>query len=97
MVQQGQGNGFAWLVGANIALLHLAGALKSMPLIGLLPIDLTILLAMIALPLLVLFVALRRWLVSPALGLPMAAIGTLWLWLVLTGCWSASGAVLSAK
>jgi len=97
MVQQGQGDGFAWLVGANIALLHLAGALKSMPVIGLLPIDLTILLAMIALPSLVLLAALRRWLVSPALGLPMAAIGTLWLWLVLTGCWSGSGAVLNAK
>lgn len=97
MTQQGQGDGFAWLVGANIALLHLAGALKSMPVIGLLPIDLTILLAMIALPLLVLLAALRRWLLAPALGLPLAAIGTLWLWLVLTGCWSASGAVLNAK
>ena len=97
MTQQGQGDGFAWLVGANIALLHLAGALKSMPVIGLLPIDLTILLAMIALPLLVLLAALRRWLLAPALGLPMAAIGLFWLWLVLTGCWSASGAVLNAK
>jgi O-antigen ligase len=39
----------------------------------------------------------RRWLVAPEIGLPLAAIGMLWLWLVLAGCWSASGAVLAAK
>ena len=97
MVQHGHWDGFAWLVGANIALLHLAGALKSMPMIGLLPIDLTIFLMVTALPLLVLLIALRRWLVSPVLGLPLAAIGAFWLWLVLAGCWSASGTVLNAK
>ena len=41
----------AWLAGAATALLHLAGALKSIPLIGALPIDFTVLSAALALPL----------------------------------------------
>ena len=87
----------AWLAGAAAALLHLAGALKSIPLIGALPIDFSILSAALALPLLVLCAMTRRWVVAPALGLPLLAIGALWLWLILAGCWSASGAVLAAK
>ena len=90
-------DGLAWLAGAATALLHLAGALKSIPLIGYLPIDFTILSATLALPLLVLCAMTRRWVVAPDIGLPLAAIGSLWLWLVLAGCWSASGAVLAAK
>lgn len=86
-----------WLAGAAAALLHLAGALKSIPLIGALPIDFTILSTGLALPLLVLCAMTRRWVVAPALGLPLLAIGALWLWLVLAGCWTASGAVLAAK
>lgn len=97
MAEQGQWDGFAWWVGALIALLHLAGALKSMPLIAFLPIDLTALLALTALPLLAMLAALRCWRLAPELGLPLTAIGALWFWLVLTGCWSASGAVLNAK
>ncbi|MCA3378101.1 MAG: hypothetical protein INF64_13375, partial [Roseomonas sp.] len=87
----------AWLAGAATALLHLAGALKSIPLIGALPIDFTVLSAALALPLLVLCAMTRRWVIAPDIGLPLAAIGALWLWLVLAGCWSASGAVLAAK
>ena len=87
----------AWLAGGSGALLHLAGALKSIPLIGALPIDFTIFSAALALPLLALCAITRRWVVAPEIGLPLAAIGVLWLWLVLAGCWSASGAVLSAK
>jgi hypothetical protein len=86
----------AWLAGAATALLHLAGALKSIPLIGALPIDFTVLSAALALPMLVLCAMTRRWVVAPALGLPLLAIGALWLWLVLAGCWTASGAVLAA-
>jgi len=92
-----QGEGLAWLFGANAALLQVAGALKSVPFFGSLPIDLTILLVLPALPLLALQAVGRRWVVAPAIGLPFAAIGALWLWLVLAGCWSASGAVLNAK
>jgi hypothetical protein len=46
---------------------------------------------------LVLCAMTRRWVIAPDIGLPLAAIGALWLWLVLAGCWSASGAVLAAK
>jgi O-antigen ligase len=71
--------------------------LKSIPLIGALPIDFTVLTAALALPLLVLCAMTRGWAIAPEIGLPLAAIGALWLWLVLAGCWSASGAVLAAK
>jgi len=87
----------AWLAGAATALLHFAGALKSIPLIGALPIDFTVLTAALALPLLMLCAMTRGWVIAPEIGLPLAAIGALWLWLVLAGCWSASGAVLAAK
>jgi O-antigen ligase len=87
----------AWLAGAATALLHFAGALKSIPLIGVLPIDFTVLAAALALPLLLLCAMTRGWAIAPEIGLPLAAIGALWLWLVLAGCWSASGAVLAAK
>ena len=87
----------AWLAGAATALLHLAGALKSILLIGQLPIDFTVLIALAALPLLTLCAITRRWVVAPQIGLPLAAIAGLWLWLVLAGCWSASGAVMGAK
>lgn len=87
----------AWLAGAAAALLHLAGALKSIPAIGALPVDFTVLSAALALPLLGLCAMTRGWVIAPALGLPLAAIGALWLWLILAGCWSASGAVLAAK
>jgi len=87
----------AWLTGAVTALLHFAGALKSIPLIGALSIDFTILSAALALPLLMLCAMTRGWEIAPEIGLPLAAIGALWLWLVLAGCWSASGAVLAAK
>ena len=81
----------AWLAGGAAALLHLAGALKSIPLIGALPIDFTIFSAALALPLLALCAITRRWVVAPEIGLPLGAIGMLWLWLVFAGCWSASG------
>jgi O-antigen ligase len=87
----------AWVAGAATALLHLAGGVKSIPLIGALPIDFTVLSAGLALPLLALCALTRRWIVAPALGVPLLAIATLWLWLILAGCWSASGAVLTAK
>jgi hypothetical protein len=87
----------ASLAGVSAALLHLAGALKSIPLIGALPIDFTIFSAALALPLLALCAITRRWVLAPETGLPLAAIGAFWLWLVLAGCWSASGAVLSSK
>jgi len=87
----------AWLAGAAAAVLHLAGALKSIPLIGALPIDFTVLIAALALPLLVFCAMTRRWVIAPDIGLPLAAIGALWLWLILAGCWSASGAVLATK
>ena len=79
----------AWLSGAATALLHFAGALKSIPLIGASPIDFTVLSATLALPLLMLCAMTRGWVIAPEIGLPLAAIGALWLWLVLAGCWPA--------
>lgn len=86
-----------WLAGAATAFLHLAGAMKSIPLLGALPIDFTLLSAALALPLLALSAMTRRWVVAPGIGLPLVAIGALLPWLILAGCWSASGAVLAAK
>ena len=50
----------AWLAGAATALLHFAGALKSIPQIGASLIDFTVLIAALALPLLVLCAMTRR-------------------------------------
>lgn len=85
------------LAGAAAAALHFAGALKGTPLAATLPLDLTLLAAALLLPALALLLLTRRWRLHPLLGPPLAAVGMLWLWLVLAGLWSASGAVLAAK
>jgi O-antigen ligase len=87
----------ALLVGAAAALLQLAGALKTAPPMARLPFDLTVLALALLLPALALLLATRRWLLAPALALPLASAGLLWFWLVVAGAWSASSVVLGQK
>jgi O-antigen ligase len=87
----------AGLAGAAAAALHFAGALKSAPLLAGLPGDITVLAALATAPLLLLLAATRRWTLSPALALPLAAAALLWLWLVLAALWSPSRVVAAEK
>ncbi|MBR0678856.1 O-antigen ligase domain-containing protein, partial [Roseomonas alkaliterrae] len=77
--------------------LHFAGALKSAPPLAALPFDLTAAAALLLLALLPMHLAGRDWRLAPGLALPLAALGALWLWMVLAGAWSASRAVLPAR
>ncbi|MCB4820593.1 O-antigen ligase family protein [Roseicella aerolata] len=83
--------------GLLAATLHFAGALKSVPGLAALPIDLTLLAALLLLPVLGLLLLARAWEVRPALAGPLLAAALLLLWLVLAGGWSASRAVLAEK
>ena len=87
----------AGLAGVAAAAVHFAGALKSAPLLAGLPVDLTLLAAAAAAPLLLLLAATRRWTLAPALALPIAAAGLLWLWLVIAAAWSPSRLVAAEK
>ena len=85
------------LTGIFAAILHFAGALKSTPLLAALPVDLTTVAALGLLAALALLAAGCHWRMDPLLGLPLAACGALWLWLVLAGAWSPSRGILAAK
>jgi O-antigen ligase len=87
--------GFA--AGGLAALLQMSGALKTTPLLDALPFDVTLASLALLLPLLALLLATRRWTLDPALAVPLAAAGLLWLWLVIAGSWSASRLVLEDK
>jgi len=83
--------------GASAAVLHFAGALKSVPALAGLPFDLTALAMVLLLPSLAALLLVRRWRLGPGLALPLAAALALLAWLVLAGVWSASGEVLEQK
>lgn len=85
------------LAGIFAAMLHFAGALKSTPLLAALPFDLTAAAALGVLLALPLPVLASDWRADRLIALPIAACGALWLWLVVAGAWSASGAILAAK
>jgi hypothetical protein len=87
----------ALATGAAAAAMHFAGALKSTPAGARAPVDPTLAAALLLAPGLVLLGATRRWWLARPLGLPFAGCALLWLWLVIAGAWSASGAVLAAK
>lgn len=87
----------AGLAGASAAMLHFAGALKSTMLGALLPFDLTAAAAAALVVLLPLPACAVAWRADPLIGLPVAACGALWLWLVVAGSWSPSGSILAAK
>ncbi|WP_235907750.1 O-antigen ligase family protein [Siccirubricoccus phaeus] len=83
--------------GLFAALLQFAGALKSLPGMGGLPVDLTALALLALLPSLGFLLVLRQWRVSAALGPPLLGAGLLLFWLVLAGGWSRSAHVMAAK
>ncbi|MDI3309434.1 MAG: O-antigen ligase family protein [Acetobacteraceae bacterium] len=83
--------------GLLAAVLHFAGALKSVPPVAALPVDLTAAAAVLLLPCLPLLALDRRWRLDRALALPLASAALLLLWLVLAGSWSASRVVLAEK
>lgn len=85
------------LVGMLAATLHFAGALKSTPALASLPFDLTLTAGLGLLAVLPLLVAARDWRANRAIALPLAAVGALWLWMVVAGSWSPARLVLSAK
>lgn len=85
------------LAGLFAAILQFAGALKSTPLGAALPVDLTAVAALGLLAALVLVAAGCAWRADPLLGLPLAACGALWLWMVVAGAWSPSRGILAAK
>jgi O-antigen ligase len=83
--------------GVAAAALHFAGALKSLPGVSGLPVDLTVAAAAALLPLSLLLLAARRWRLDAALAVPLAGCALLPLWLVSAGSWSASASVLAEK
>ncbi|MCO6414753.1 O-antigen ligase family protein [Siccirubricoccus sp. KC 17139] len=83
--------------GLFAALLQFAGALKSVPGIDRLPVDLTALALLALLPSLFLLLLVRQWRVSAVLGPPLLGAGLLLFWLVLSGGWSRSAHVLAEK
>ena len=83
--------------GLLAAVLHFAGALKSLPPLAALPVDLSVLAAALLLPSLLLLALARRWWVDPALALPLAAAAGLVVWLVVAGSRGNSPAVLAEK
>jgi O-antigen ligase len=87
----------ALAAGGFAALLQMSGALKTTPLLDRMPFDITTVSLALLLPALALLAATRRWVVAPALALPLASAALLWLWLVLAGAWSPSRLVAEAK
>ncbi len=83
--------------GLFAALLQFAGALKSLPGLAALPVDLTLIAALLLAPSLLLLLVLREWQVGRGLALPLAGLAGLLVWLVLAGAWSSSRTVLAEK
>jgi O-antigen ligase len=83
--------------GAPAAVLQFAGALKSLPVLAALPLDLTALALALLLPSLMVLLLVRQWWVSAALALPLLGAGLLMVWLVLAGGWSRSANVVAEK
>jgi hypothetical protein len=83
--------------GGLAAVLQFAGALKSLPGVAALPVDLTALALALLLPSLAMLLLVRQWQVSAALALPLLGAGLLPFWLVLAGGWSRSATVVAEK
>ncbi|MGK7868487.1 O-antigen ligase family protein [Falsiroseomonas sp. E2-1-a20] len=87
----------AGATGGLAAVLQMSGALKTAPLLDALPFDLTTASLALLCPAFALLAVTRRWIVAPALALPVAAAALLWLWLVLAGAWTPSRLMAEAK
>ncbi|MFC7475616.1 O-antigen ligase family protein [Dankookia sp. GCM10030260] len=83
--------------GLLAASLQFAGALKSLPGVAVLPIDLTVLAALLLLPSLGLLLLVRDWAIAPVVAGPLLAAALLLAWLVLAGGWTASRLVGAEK
>ncbi|TDG28096.1 O-antigen ligase domain-containing protein [Paracraurococcus ruber] len=83
--------------GLLAGVLHLSGALKGLPGLAALPLDLTLLAALLLAPPLLFLLAGRDWHLATPLGPPLAGAALLLLWLVLAGGWSASRLHLAEK
>ncbi len=87
----------ALAAGAMAALLHAAGALKSVPPLGRLPFDLTAALAIVFAPALALLLLIRDWRITPAVLPGLAAFALLLVWLVVGASWSVAAGGSAAK
>jgi O-antigen ligase len=87
----------ACCAGLAAAIMQYAGALKSMPLLADLPVDLTLASLALLLPPALGVLAGRRWLLHPALARPLLAAFALLLWLVIAALWSESRSVVGEK
>lgn len=85
------------MAGLLAGTLQFSGALKGLPGLASLPVDLTLLSALLLAPVLVCLVLCRGWAVRPLLMGPLLAAVLLLLWLVLAGGWSASRQHLAEK
>lgn len=83
-----EGRGIALAAGAAAVLLQSAGALKSAPPLAALPVDLTVLLAALAAPALLLLALTRAWRLAPEMLPALAAFALLLAWAVTAGAWS---------
>lgn len=87
----------ATAAGAAAIWLHAAGALKSAPPLAQLPMDLTIVLAALAMPLLALLAIARDWRLTPETAAVLALFALLLLWLVLAGTWTTAPQTAAGK
>lgn len=94
LVQTGVALGAA---GVCAGVLQFAGALKSVPVLAALPVDLTAVSALLLVPALGGLALGRGWWVSAGVGPPLAAALGLVLWLVVAAGWSGSVTVLAGK
>lgn len=78
----------AGTAGVAGAVLHYAGALKSVPPFATAPLDVTLLSLALALGLLPLLLLGRGWVLHRGLALPLLGCGGLWLWWGLAALWS---------
>lgn len=85
-----------WAGGAG-AVLHFAGALKSLPVLAALPFDLTLAALLALAPAAVFLLLRRRWWLDAAIARPLLAALLLLLWLVLAACWSESRRIAEDK
>jgi len=92
-----RGGSVAAIAGVSVGVLQLAGALKTAPPLAGLPFDLSIVAFAIAVPMLAVLAATRRWEVDSRLGPPLAAAALLMAWLVVAGSWTASREVAAQR
>ncbi len=87
----------ATCAGVAAALLQFAGALKTSPALGWLPLDLTMLAAGATLLLLPAMLAMGGWRIGRGAALPLLAATAIWPWWCIAALWSPAGDAAAAK